>query len=150
MIKTRQEKDTLENYLAELKETLFKPKGSFNHKLKSLPLPYSKLIRASLDHDKIISANPSGVKITLDKLTNQLRSMQEINLTIAFVPSQTTLERIYLWVKQNLGDNYLLNLSVDPEILGGAVIIYKGFYSNYSLAKQLQNVSVEKILKTYS
>lgn len=149
MIKTLQEKEELKNYLEELIETLFMKKGSFENKFKNIPMPYSQIIKGELNQQKITMDNTDDMKNMLENLTEKLQTMQELNLTIAFTPSKSALESIYSWVKKNMGDNFFLNLEINPKILGGAIISYKGLYINNSLEKQLEKVSIEKILVNY-
>ncbi len=64
-------------------------------------------------------------------------SIDFINITLAYEPSQSALGRISSWVKTNVGEKTLLDIEYDPNLLGGAKIAYKGKYLDATLKKQI-------------
>jgi F0F1-type ATP synthase delta subunit len=64
-----------------------------------------------------------------------LDSFEQVELVIAFEPTEEHLDVFNAWVKENIGENVLLKLTFNPEILGGAIVISKGEYRDLSLKR---------------
>ena len=60
------------------------------------------------------------------ELEKYLRSLPEIKLEIAFSPENNFLEKISQWFEKELGQKIILDLTVNPKIVGGAIIEYQG------------------------
>ncbi len=103
----------------------------------------------ALEHDVrsnvalIIKSSIEKTRIDRDKylqgLKNELKKLKEIQLTLAFEPTDATLEKIFLWVRENVGKGIILDINYSKTISGGAVIIHKGKYRDYSLKKLIRN-----------
>jgi F0F1-type ATP synthase delta subunit len=146
-LRTIAEKENFAGYLESLKENLFK-NDSFTEILKSDKTPYPTLVKQALQKEKLPN-NKEGLKIAIESLESKLKLLKQINLTLGFTPDDSTVTTIYSWVKQNLGENIILNIEVKPEILGGVIVSFNGLYSDFSLKKTLENISIEKLLKKY-
>lgn len=79
----------------------------------------------------------------LKDLKVKLSSLKELKLTVALEPTETGLDRIHSWIIENIGEEVVLDISKNPAILGGAVVIYKGNYRNYSLRKKLEDYFIK-------
>ncbi len=89
-------------------------------------------IRKNLkNHDKVEEYLKSIIKDT--------ESIDFINITLAYEPSQASLEKISSWVKTNIGEKILLDIEYDPSLLGGAKISYKGRYLDATLKRQIES-----------
>jgi len=74
----------------------------------------------------------------LDELRNYLLSLPKIKLTLAFQPNKEFLKQISEWLQKEVGQKIVLNIFVNPHIVGGAIIEYKGKYLNFSLIREIQ------------
>jgi len=74
----------------------------------------------------------------LDELRNYLLSLPKIKLTLAFQPNKEFLKQISDWLQKTVGQKIVLNIFVNPHIVGGAIIEYKGRYLDFSLIKEIQ------------
>lgn len=74
----------------------------------------------------------------LDELRNYLLSLPKIKLTLAFQPNKEFLKQISEWLQKEVGQKIVLNIFVNPHIVGGAIIEYKGRYLDFSLIKEIQ------------
>lgn len=146
-IRTVNDKENFSDYLEALKENLFK-QNSFAEIIKSGTSPYPALIKGALQKEGLEN-NKNNLKIMIEKIENELKLLKTINLMLSFEPNESIINAIYSWVTKNLGKKIVLNIEVKPEILGGAVISFNGLYSDFSLKRTLENVSIEKILKKH-
>ncbi len=75
----------------------------------------------------------------LDKLKEELKKIEFIDLTVATEPSSQTLRKISDWIKNSVGQNIAMNIIVDKDIIAGAIISFKGKYLDLSTKSELDN-----------
>ena len=78
-----------------------------------------------------------GLKEAIDKL-------KVLDLTISFEPTGSAVDHISFWVKENLGEEIIINFIHDPKIIAGATISYNGRYLDLSLLEKF-NQSFKEI-----
>lgn len=134
-IRTKEDAWALEQELDILLDKLYSAKADeFSHALEHdvrsnvALIIKSSIEKAKIDRDKY-----------LQRLKNELKKLKEIQLTLAFEPTDATLEKIFLWVRENVGEGIILDINYSKTISGGAVIIHKGKYRDYSLKKLIRN-----------
>ncbi len=123
-----QEIDILLDKLYSAKEGVFEAALEHEVRSKVAVLIKSSLEKAGVDKDDFLKE----LKVKLGKL-------KVIQLTLAFEPTDATLEKILLWVRKNVGEGIILDISYSRVISGGAVIIHKGKYKDYSLKNLIKN-----------
>lgn len=75
----------------------------------------------------------------LDRLKEELKKIEFIDLTVATEPSSQTLRKISDWVKSSVGQNIAINIIVDKDIISGAIISFRGKYLDFSIKSQLDS-----------
>ncbi len=70
----------------------------------------------------------------LKKLKEILVELPEVKLTLAFDPKLSFFRKITSWLEKTTGKKTLVNITVDSQIVGGAIIEYQGKYTNLSLS----------------
>lgn len=81
----------------------------------------------------------------LEGLKDELKGMESVKITVALDLSEKTMERIGVWVKENVGEGAVAEFFVNPSIIAGATIAYKGRYKDFSLEKEFK----ERYIKTH-
>ncbi len=134
-IRTKEDAWALEQEIDILLDKLYSAKADeFSHALEHdvrsnvALIIKSSIEKARIDRDKYLQG-----------LKNELKKLKEIQLTLAFEPTDATLEKIFLWVRENVGKGIILDINYSKTISGGAVIIHKGRYRDYSLKKLIRN-----------
>ena len=74
------------------------------------------------------------------ELEKKLRSLPEIKLEIAFSPDDDFLNRISQWLEKELGQKIILDLTINPKVVAGAIIEYQGNWREFSLAKEIDQL----------
>ncbi len=97
-------------------------------------------------HENKLSTNINDFLKTLPEIVAKIPI---ITITIAFEPSQETLQSISQWFLINLKTQYILDLQIDRKIIGGAVINFNGKYKDYSI-KPLFNEIIKQNLNNPS
>ena len=78
------------------------------------------------------------------EVKRQVTLRKRLRLTLAYAPSEGSIEAISSFVQGLLGEEVLLELGQDAGILGGALIEFGGFYKDCSLKKRIDDVFARK------
>jgi hypothetical protein len=71
----------------------------------------------------------------LRALKEALDKMRVIKLKIAFEPTESTIDKLSLFVKRRVGEDVVLDFEVDPFVFGGAEIAFDGKYRDFTLRR---------------
>ncbi|MDP3941437.1 MAG: F0F1 ATP synthase subunit delta [bacterium] len=115
-----------------------------------LPENISRDIKEYLISSKIDVTHQEQVRYALGTLQDTIRKAKVVSLTIAFPASKRIVEKIASQVKESFGSNLLVEISINQELVGGAVIIYKGNYIDLSVKRKVDilfDAKKEEILK---
>jgi len=75
-----------------------------------------------------------------EQLEKFLLKIPKVQLEIAFEPSNEFLLEIDNWFKENVGKKVILDIFVNPKIVGGARIEYQGKWVDFSLGKEIEKL----------
>jgi F0F1-type ATP synthase delta subunit len=98
-----------------------------------------------LERENVITRDVEKNRIFFENLKNYLLKIPQIKIEIAFKPSRIFVEKISLWLEKNFGEKIIVDLYFNPEIVGGAIVEYKGKYLNYSLEKKIDELISKKL-----
>jgi len=99
-----------------------------------------------LEKEGIISASPNQQFSFFDEFKNYLQKIPQVKLEIAFEPSEDFLLRIKKWFKEENHQEVILDITVNPKIVGGAIIEYQGYFRDFSLVKEMDKLTPHQIL----
>jgi len=54
--------------------------------------------------------------------------------------------RIKKWFKEENHQEVILDITVNPKIVGGAIIEYQGYFRDFSLVKEMDKLTPHQIL----
>lgn len=145
-------KDDLENLKYELR---LLEKTNFKFGEEGLEEVLNKDIRYFVS--EIIREEMRGNDITISEyvqgILSRLKEYQIIELTISFQPTKKNMQNISKWVKKNIGEKYVIDYKYNKYLIGGAVIVNKGEYRDFSFQKMIDLFFVkekEKVNKILS
>lgn len=84
-----------------------------------------------------LSMSLSGKRDYIQGALNQLEKLKCVDLVLAKEPGLQLIENISDRIKGMVGENVVIDISVNKGILGGAILTFGGRYMNYSLASDL-------------
>lgn len=113
-----------------------KPEVPFFEKIKGVVSQEFIEELKKLESLSLFPKNPPEISEFLKELKEILQSLPILKLELAFLPSRSFLEKISLF----LGKKIVLDVKVNPEIVGGAILEYKGKYLNLSLEKKVAEI----------
>lgn len=90
--------------------------------------------------------NPKNLTAQLKIVEEVISSIQEVIVHLPFEMPDEEVERMGVWFKKNLGIESLFNLNLDPSLIGGTALSYKGVYKDYSL-KQIVAENKVKVIQ---
>lgn len=105
-----------------------------------LPYTLSEKLQEALQKNDILDAGETEQKAYLEKLMESIRSLPLIKLTFAFVPTRGFLQECCDNITGLLKQPVLIDLTVDPTIIGGALISYNGKYVDLSIKHQIESL----------
>ncbi len=80
----------------------------------------------------------TGVQSCLQDIKKIIAQIPVVTLAISFAPKQQMLEIIATWFLVNTKKPVLLDIIINRNLIGGAIIEYKGIFKDYSLKKILE------------
>jgi len=146
-IKTKEELIFYLEELSRAQQAVFKQGGVLlSEKLKGKISEELKNFFERMEKKGMLSKNPEQQYSFLEKIKKYLLSLSEVKLEIAFSPSNDFLKEISLWFEKELGQKVILDLTVNPKIVGGAIIEYQGKWRDYSIAKEIDKSIKDKLM----
>jgi len=79
----------------------------------------------------------------LELLKKHIFFLPQIRMEVAFRPDKEAVERIGEWLKEELKQKTVIDLRVNCQIVGGAVFEYKGKWTDFSLAKEINKTGIK-------
>ncbi len=111
---------------------------------ETFPYDMAHKIFTICQKNNIDVSNSSSVQAFLQELSKQVETLPVVTIQIAFSPKERTLNAIYNWFLYQLKKQVLLDIQVDPRLIGSATLSYKGNFKDYSLSKKLQETPVQE------
>ena len=97
-----------------------------------------------LENKKLLSVSPDLQLSFFEHLKSYLQKIPQLKLEIAFKPSKDFLLTLKRWFKKKNKQEVILDITINPKIVGGAIIEYQGQYRDFSLLEKV-NKSVSQI-----
>ncbi|MBP7859824.1 hypothetical protein KA001_02615 [Patescibacteria group bacterium] len=89
---------------------------------------------------KILNPDTSIDKRNLQLLIDYILKIKILTLRVATLPSLHLVNKIYVYLQQDLTEKFILQFIEQPEILGGAIIEYSGKNYDKSLLKNVNSL----------
>lgn len=143
-IKTVSDLSLFLSSINDLASSLYELKGGTNEKIsKYLSNQQKDKIIAYCRDNQINIEDPISLQKFLFSLSDELKTVPQITLYLVSEPKDKVINQISEWIYLNLNKKILLNIQIDRKIIGGAVIVYKGIYKDYSLNEKLDQMLSE-------
>src|SRR5688572_27780860 len=129
-LRTKQDVNDLIEILSKLIEELYTESFNLNNFLIQ---HISYELASSIEK---ISPNPNDKRALQDfylKLQKDIENLPLIHIILPFAPKVSLITIIHDWFYQSYHRVVILDITVDPTLIGGSVISYKGRANDYSL-----------------
>lgn len=135
VVRTKSDYETLLSEIDILQDSLYRTgETSYDNVL------ISKIRSTSASLFQTTAASKDIRKQLLLNIKKNLLLSKFVRLTLAFEPSNQSLETILAWIRKNVDEMAVLDISTEQNIIGGAIIEYQGKYMDMSLRKKLENL----------
>lgn len=142
-LKTNRDLINLKEEVDLLLSSLYGSVGAFDKVLiEKVRVGTSGIVSDALAKSKVDKAQ------FLKGLIKELESFKVFKLTLATEPTKKNINNICEWVRTNVGERIVLEISQDSSIIAGTIFSYKGEYRDLSFAKVFEErfgSSTEKI-----
>ncbi len=82
----------------------------------------------------------------LKETKEELLKLPVLKIQLAFSPTPSFIKEISNWLKRNLKKKVLLDVEVNPAIVGGAILEYRGRYLDLSLKKEIEKLNIKDFI----
>jgi hypothetical protein len=131
---TKEEQVLTLKKIEDLENLLYKdPEISFSEKIKKVGL--EELLPKDINY---LSKEKQAE--FLFSLKENLKNLPKVTIEIAFDPSVDFILKLKNWFLENLKKSLVLEIKVNPKIVGGARIYYLGKYFDFSLATKIEEL----------
>ena len=131
---TKEEQVLTLKKIEDLENLLYKdPETSFSEKIKKVGL--EELLPKDINY---LSKEKQAE--FLFSLKENLKNLPKVTIEIAFDPSVDFILKLKNWFLENLKKSLVLEIKVNPKIVGGARIYYLGKYFDFSLATKIEEL----------
>ena len=139
-LRTKDDLDILRGELDLLENALYQSINKYNEVIKND-------IRSWVS-EIILKEGKEDLKGYIKKLRSEILTVPVLSASINFEPSNTFIEKLSLWLKQNIDKKIVVDLLLNTASLGGIQLSYRGKYLDLSLRKkisaELANVRLQK------
>jgi len=131
LIKTKADAQTLESEINVILTSLKDDQMLKNTLERSVRFSTAEIIKNKLSelNDK------NKMEEFLYKFKENLQKLKTLKLILAFEPTEEIIKNIHAWITENLGTGIIIEIELDSAIIGGAIIIYRGLYKDFSLRR---------------
>lgn len=119
-------------------EELLKSVITLDDGLKIISNLEKKLQKLAIGRNKEASDETSSM---LEEFKEGFYKSEVVVLTLAINPDLNFLSSLQEWFSNNLGQKVIFDLKVDPQIIGGAKIICREHYRDFSLWAMIEEFS---------
>lgn len=143
LAKTKQEAAEVINCIENLSPFLFNKKIKLDKKLDQFfSLEQKNRLKALAKSADIDLGDNIKAQEFFQQIKEMLGQMPVVSLTLAFDPKPENITSISDWLTFNTKTQILLDYCVNPKLIGGCIVVYKGFYKDASLRKKLSESSL--------
>jgi F0F1-type ATP synthase delta subunit len=129
----------LMHQIDNLSQSLFNTKMTFKEKI-DLYLEFSikNNLLMLLEKSGVDMEDANAVEKFLADLKGRIKDIPVFEFEIAYEPNSTTVKHIAEWIYFNLKQNVLIDVKVNTDIVGGAIIGFNGKMGDFSLRKRIE------------
>jgi F0F1-type ATP synthase delta subunit len=137
-VKTTTDAMELAQVLDNIAEGLFKTDASaMDAVMKEVPYDLGMALNKLAAEHNVGMDNKAGVQQFFVKLQDDLTAMPVVKLTLAVKPKAELINTIHEWFYRTYHKIVLLDITVNPDIMGGSIVSVGGKYYDGSIVKRM-------------
>ena len=92
--------------------------------------------------------NKDNVYNMFNDIENQIKKLPALTIYLTFAADDQTLSQIGSFVRKAYNPSLMLDVKLDPNLIAGAALVWKGIYRDYSLRTGIEQKKAE-ILQSF-
>ena len=138
---TKNEANNFVLILEKLINGLFNDSAGLSEMLsKEVSLELKLIIEKLIHEAKINTDNRKDLQAFFVSMQKEISSLPVIHIMLSIPPKEELVKAIHGWFYQNFQKTILLDISIDPTIIGGGVISFNGRANDYSIRNQVSQM----------
>lgn len=102
----------------------------------------------SLDKKVLESITPQNVYSVFDKMEADIKAIEPLVLYLPYELPETEIVQIGTSLRSDYGASFLIEITIDPNLIAGCALSFKGIYKDYSLKQKIAD-NKQAILETF-
>lgn len=102
----------------------------------------------SLNPSLLTSINQQNIYSVFDKMEKSIKAIEALVLYLPYELPKEQLTEIGQNLREDYGNNFLIDIQINPDLVAGVALSYKGIYKDYSV-KQSISLNKKAILATF-
>lgn len=118
-------------------ETGFNPETAL---LEQFGIEKKDKFMVMLRNNNVNAGSRMAIKQFIEIILSQIGAMPVLSITLAFEPTEKTLQNLSRWFLLTFNKQMLFDIKVDISLIGGAAIMSNGKYMDFSIRPNFDKV----------
>ncbi len=75
----------------------------------------------------------------LEAIRKEILSLPSVTVYLPFIAQESELTKIGQWLRAHVKKQMIMDVKVDPALVGGCALVWNGYYRDYSLHRQFKD-----------
>lgn len=138
-LKTKQDAQYFREQVTELGRDLYTVSTSFETRVHDLfSFELAEKLLAEAKEQGVSFSDPQNTQHFLEEVERELQALPMVTLRLAFEPQYDLVKNISSWFDTELQRHVLIDIVIDPAVIGGLVLEWNGIHRDYTLKKLIQ------------
>lgn len=131
-VRTMDDKEALQDEILKLRDALYiTHEGAVEEVLdKNVRLSVGEILKSHL-------SDGASKEEYLKGLYEAINNIKILEITLAIELTSKILKIIESWIEQNISEDIILDIKIDPSLVAGAQIAFDGKFEDFSYGKKL-------------
>lgn len=105
----------------------------------------------NLDKSVLSSVTPQNIYEIFEKMETEVKAIEPLVLYLPYELPEEEINQIGTTLRKDYGPKFLIEISIDPNLIAGCALSYKGIYKDYSVRQKITDNKQEilAIFKNY-
>jgi hypothetical protein len=142
LIKTKTERTEIMVFFQNLSNEIYKNNFDLKeHLSKTVSGEFADAVITLTSDNLINTDNKSGLEKFFLKVQAEIKNLPTAHIILAFNPKKELIQLIQEWFYEKFKKIVILDIAVDPDIIGGCVISFNGRANDYTLLGKIERLS---------
>lgn len=102
----------------------------------------------SLNPSLLTGINQQNIYAVFDRMEKSIKAIEALVLYLPYELPKENIAEIGQQLRKDYGHNFLMDIQIDPNLVAGIALSYKGIYRDYSVKQRISD-NKQAILATF-